>query len=158
MRVRGMRTGISIDVSTADRARLEAVADRNSPQKDRDALLTFYDFPAEHWGHLRTPNPIEGVFATVRHRTVRTKRAVAGDRQADGVPPDAWACWLGQAKPLYSLVTLWRRQGTWVGIRHCCVRYRDPGQGSGVLLQRTVGATIRTDPCNTPIEDVQHAN
>ena len=38
--------------------------------KDRDALLTFYDFPAEHWGHLRTSNPIESVFATVRHRTV----------------------------------------------------------------------------------------
>jgi transposase-like protein len=41
--------------------------------KDRDALLTFYDFPAEHWDHLRTSNPIESVFATVRHRTVRTK-------------------------------------------------------------------------------------
>ena len=36
--------------------------------KDRDALLTFYDFPAEHWDHLRTSNPIESVFATVRHR------------------------------------------------------------------------------------------
>ncbi len=35
--------------------------------KDRDALLTFYDFPAEHWDHLRTSNPIESVFATVRH-------------------------------------------------------------------------------------------
>src|SRR5215217_6631128 len=41
--------------------------------KDRDALLTFYDFPAEHWDHLRTSNPIESVFATVRHRTVRSK-------------------------------------------------------------------------------------
>lgn len=41
--------------------------------KDRDALLSFYDFPAEHWQHLRTTNPIESVFATVRHRTVRTK-------------------------------------------------------------------------------------
>ena len=41
--------------------------------KDRDALLAFYDFPAEHWDHLRTTNPIESVFATVRHRTVRTK-------------------------------------------------------------------------------------
>lgn len=40
--------------------------------KDRDALLAFYDFPAEHW-HIRTSNPIESVFATVRHRTVRTK-------------------------------------------------------------------------------------
>jgi len=40
--------------------------------KDRDALLAFYDFPAEHWKHLRTTN-IESSFATVRHRTVRSK-------------------------------------------------------------------------------------
>jgi len=41
--------------------------------KDRDVLLTFYDFPAEHWIHLRTTNPIESTFATVRLRTKRTK-------------------------------------------------------------------------------------
>ena len=41
--------------------------------KDRDVLLTFYDFPAEHWVHLRTTNPIESMFATVRLRTRRTK-------------------------------------------------------------------------------------
>jgi transposase-like protein len=40
--------------------------------KDRDALLAF-DFPAEHWKHLRTTNPIESTFATVRHRTIRSK-------------------------------------------------------------------------------------
>ena len=45
--------------------------------KDRDALLAFFDFPAEHWDHLRTANPIESVFATVRHRTVRTKGALS---------------------------------------------------------------------------------
>ncbi|NDV89554.1 IS256 family transposase [Aurantimonas aggregata] len=45
--------------------------------KDRDALLAFYDFPADHWDHLRTGNPIESVFATVRHRTVRTKGALS---------------------------------------------------------------------------------
>ena len=45
--------------------------------KDRDALLAFFDFPAEHWAHLRTSNPIESVFATVRHRTVRTKGALS---------------------------------------------------------------------------------
>jgi len=45
--------------------------------KDQDALLAFYDFPAEHWDHLRTSNPIESVFATVRHRTVRTKGALS---------------------------------------------------------------------------------
>mgnify|MGYP000900013453 CR=1 FL=1 len=40
---------------------------------DRESLLTFYDFPAEHWVHLRTTNPIESTFATVRLRTNRTK-------------------------------------------------------------------------------------
>ena len=55
--------------------------------KDQDALLTFYDFPAERaetrsvcrWDPLRTSNPIESVFATVRHRTVRTKGALSQD-------------------------------------------------------------------------------
>ena len=42
-------------------------------QKDRDALLAFYDFPAEHWVHLRTTNPIESAFATIRHRSDRAK-------------------------------------------------------------------------------------
>lgn len=42
-------------------------------EKDRETLLTFYDFPAEHWRHIRTTNPIESTFATVRLRTKRTK-------------------------------------------------------------------------------------
>lgn len=42
-------------------------------QKDKEELLTFYDFPAEHWKSLRTSNPIESTFATVRHRTKRSK-------------------------------------------------------------------------------------
>jgi transposase-like protein len=42
-------------------------------RKDRDVLLTFYDFPAEHWQHLRTTNPIESTFATIRLRHRRTK-------------------------------------------------------------------------------------
>lgn len=41
--------------------------------KDRDVLLTFYDFPAQHWMHIRTTNPIESTFATIRHRTRQTK-------------------------------------------------------------------------------------
>ena len=45
--------------------------------KDRDALLAFYDFPAEHWQHIRTTNPIESTFATVRHRTTRTRNCVS---------------------------------------------------------------------------------
>jgi transposase-like protein len=42
-------------------------------EKDRDALLTFYDFPAEHWRHIRTTNPIESTFATVRLRTAKVR-------------------------------------------------------------------------------------
>lgn len=46
-------------------------------EKDRDNLLAFYDFPAEHWQHIRTTNPIESTFATVRHRTSRTRNCVS---------------------------------------------------------------------------------
>jgi putative transposase len=46
-------------------------------EKDRDSLLAFYDFPAEHWQHIRTTNPIESTFATVRHRTSRTRHCVS---------------------------------------------------------------------------------
>ena len=41
--------------------------------KDREELLAFYDYPAEHWRHLRTTNPLESVFATVRLRRVKTR-------------------------------------------------------------------------------------
>jgi transposase-like protein len=47
--------------------------------KDREALLAFYDFPAEHWIHIRTTNPIESTFATIRHRTDRTKGCLTRD-------------------------------------------------------------------------------
>lgn len=42
-------------------------------KKDNDILFAFYDFPAEHWVHIRSTNPIGSTFATVRHRTKRTK-------------------------------------------------------------------------------------
>jgi putative transposase len=45
--------------------------------RDREALPAFYDFPAEHWDHLRTANPIESVFVTLRHPTVRTRGALS---------------------------------------------------------------------------------
>jgi transposase-like protein len=48
--------------------------------KDQDELLTFFDFPAQHWIHLRTTNPIESTFSTVKARTKRTKGA--GSRKA----------------------------------------------------------------------------
>lgn len=47
--------------------------------KDRASLLAFYDFPAEHWVHLRTTNPIESAFATIRHRSNRAKGCDARD-------------------------------------------------------------------------------
>ena len=42
-------------------------------KKDKERLFTFYNFPAMHWQHIRTTNPIESTFATVRHRTRQTK-------------------------------------------------------------------------------------
>ena len=42
-------------------------------KKDRTEFLTFYDFPAEHWIHIRTSNPIESAFSSIRHRTARTR-------------------------------------------------------------------------------------
>ena len=45
--------------------------------KDREALLAFYDFPAEHWVHIHTTNPIESTFATVRLRTAKTRGCVS---------------------------------------------------------------------------------
>ena len=46
-------------------------------EKDREALLAFYDFPAVHWQHIRTTNPVESAFATIRHRTDRAKGCVS---------------------------------------------------------------------------------
>ena len=49
----------------------------NCLEKDRDAMLAFYDFPAEHWVHIRTTNPVESTFATVRLRTAKTRGCVS---------------------------------------------------------------------------------
>lgn len=48
-------------------------------QKDREVLLTFYDFPAEHWKHIRTTNPIESTFATVRLRTAKVRNCFSSE-------------------------------------------------------------------------------
>jgi transposase-like protein len=50
-----------------------------SLQKDREELLAFYDFPAMHWQSIRTSNPIESTFGTIRHRTKRTKGCLNRD-------------------------------------------------------------------------------
>ena len=57
--------------------------------QDRGVLLTFYTFPAEHWMHIRTTNPIESTFATVRLRTKKTKGA--GSRLARNHPSSSSA-------------------------------------------------------------------
>lgn len=62
--------------------------------KDREVLLALYDFPAEHWKHIRTTNPIESTFATVRHRTGKTKAPHASqilqtDKSAIGLTANA---------------------------------------------------------------------
>ena len=86
----GMKAALREVRDAPDRARAEAAiaafAEKYSAKypkavacltKDREALTAFFDFPAEHWDHLRTANPVESVFATVRHRTVRTKGALS---------------------------------------------------------------------------------
>ena len=73
------------DRTTAEKA-IDIFAEKYGPKydkavhclvKDREQLLAFFDFPAEHWDHIRTSNPIESVFATVRHRTVRSKGSLS---------------------------------------------------------------------------------
>lgn len=51
----------------------------DNPASDRDRLLAFYDFPAAHWQHLRTTNPIESTFATIRLRTAKTRKCYSVD-------------------------------------------------------------------------------
>lgn len=60
---------------TAYNERYRAKYDKavNCLTKDHDALAGVYDFPAEHWDHLRTSNPIENVLVIVRHQTIRTR-------------------------------------------------------------------------------------
>ena len=48
-------------------------------QKDREELMAFYDFPAQHWQSIRTNNPIESTFGTIRHRTKRSKGCLSRD-------------------------------------------------------------------------------
>ena len=48
-------------------------------QKDREELMAFFDFPAQHWQSIRTSNPIESTFATIRHRTKRSKGCLSRD-------------------------------------------------------------------------------
>ena len=69
-RVRILRRGLRREIRPGGEPK---VRDAKCLTKDRADLLAFYDFPAEHWKHIRTTNPIESTFATVRHRTTKTK-------------------------------------------------------------------------------------
>ncbi|WP_440107992.1 IS256 family transposase, partial [Streptosporangium sp. H16] len=83
---------------------------------DLDELLAFYDFPAEHWVHLRTTNPIESTFATVRHRTKVTKgpgSRAAGLAMAFKLIESAQARWRAVNAP--HLVALVRAGATFIG-------------------------------------------
>ncbi|HET9889764.1 MAG TPA: IS256 family transposase [Mycobacterium sp.] len=86
---------------------------------DIDELLAFYDFPAEHWIHLRTTNPIESTFSTVRHRTKVTKgpgSRAAGLAMAFKLIESAQARWRAVNAP--QLVALVRAGATFVNGKH----------------------------------------
>ena len=87
-RASGSARNLALGKPRCRRRRDDDLAEKYAPKydkavdcllRDRDALLTFFDFPAEHWTHLRTSNPIESAFATVWHRTVRMKGALTQD-------------------------------------------------------------------------------
>ena len=79
-------------------------------EKDKDTVFTFYDFPAAHWSHLRTTNPIESTFATVRLRTQRTKGCgsrIATLTMVYKLGLEAQKCWrrLNGAEKLAKVIT-----------------------------------------------------
>jgi hypothetical protein len=88
--------------------------------EDRESLLVFYDFPAEHWKHLRTSNPIESTFAKVRHRPIRSKGCLsnttalaivfklieAAQKKAGAASTDITSCRKSFSAP--SSATYWR--------------------------------------------------
>jgi len=71
--------------------------------KDRASLMTVYDFPAVHWQHLRTTNPIESMFATIRHRTTQMKGTPQG---VHFHPTESWLWKTGHNDQLLSMFGL----------------------------------------------------
>ena len=87
-RAQGSARDLAVSEPGAAEAAMTTFAEKYAPKydkavecliKDRQTLLMFFDLPADHWDHSRTSNPIESVFATVRHRTVRMKGALSQD-------------------------------------------------------------------------------
>ncbi len=105
---------------------------------EADTLLAFYDYPAEHWIHLRTTNPIESTFATVRLRTRVTKGAgsrAAGIAMAFKLIESAQARWRAVNAP--HLVALVR-----AGVRHIDLGEQPHGQVAGLAYLHE----LRADP------------
>ena len=120
--------------------------------KDRDALLAFYDFPAEHWDHLRTSTPIESVFATVRHRTARypgalsqhTARLMAFKRVMTAAK--TWQRLKGQNQcPKSSRASPWWRPCSWW-------KFPDSGGvgGGGHRIGWLIPTRLKIDLCPVP--------
>jgi hypothetical protein len=100
-------------------------------QKDKEILFTFYDFPAQHWSHLRTTNPIESTFATVRLRTHRTKGSgsrIATLTMVFKLGMEAQKHWRRLNGPV-------KRDRKWGAI----VRWRRWDRSYSVLVSRSVG-------------------
>ena len=87
--------------------------------KDRDRLLTFYDFPAEHWKHVRSTNPIESTFATVRLRTVKDQGMPAAQ---DGARHGVQAV---VERPAKMAQARWLRPGLAEVIQHLLTKLKD---------------------------------
>jgi hypothetical protein len=107
-----------------------------------DELLAFYDHPAEHWIQLRTTNPIESTFATVRHRSKITKG------------PGSKAAGLAMAfKLIEAAQTRWRaRRPNCLAVRSAhasCARSEDPsGRGCSAMLERSIRRVLTIAPRN----------
>lgn len=105
--------------------------------KDRQTRLAVYDFPAQHWDHLRTSNPIESVFSTVRHRTVRTQ----GSLSSAIAKLMLFKLIMAASNPLASsgLAAVDRRKANAESHRRCQIHRRYRGHRSAVTKRRLIG-------------------
>jgi putative transposase len=104
---------------------------------DLDVLLAFYDFPAEHWVHLRTTNPIESTFATVRLRQRISK------------DPGSRAAGVAMA---FKLIESAQRRSRLVNAPHLVALVRAEAEfKDGKLVERPTNQEVKLKPRNTPI-------
>ena len=112
--------------------------------KDRQALLAFYDFPAEHWKHLRTSNPIESTFATVRHRTIRSKGCLSNKTALAMV-----------FKLVDAAQKSWRRL---VATTSCPSSFKVSGSPTGSKSSASQAQTLPPEPCRHQDSAIAHAS